>query len=552
MNSNGEGVVAWSRIDDGNPRAEASLFVPPDAIPPPPPPPPPPPVPSAIQPARKIKRGQAVILTAKVAGDVRELRWHFGGKDDPPVVGTVVNGTLDNSVRFRLPQSSFRVSVTAVGPGGARSYSRTFATPKPPTAGDAGRVARALKREKPAPVFAVADTKNLIGKGTGCSPTTIWSGEQKMAGCFEPIERLADIPVRRRASSDAIAERAEPRLAEHRADAEGHPADRRLRRQGQGDPERHLPRHPELGVEPRRVPAGQDARGRTGVAAGRRRVVRPQGRLQPEARPEEGEDPARQAPQPAEASQPRRPRAHRRLERRSRQGGGDGHGEPQVPAVDQEGGRSDLESGDPARHPRSRDRRRGAGRADRRRRRLVEGRAVPDPVPARARPVGRPGQGLRDRGRVPRHDPPEGRRDAQERRSGLCRRHAPVPAARAGAVHRREPRAGRLRTRAAPDADQRHRAYRRRRAAEARRPHPDGVPGLADPVHPRPQRGGQRLSAPPLRGAVHPDDARRERGRDPGAAGRGRDEARRAPICSTSSPTTPRSAAASAPSSSES
>ena len=36
-----------------------------------------------------------------------------------------------------------------------------------------------------------------------CSPISIYSGKQKVSGCFKPVEKLADIPAREKGRSSS-------------------------------------------------------------------------------------------------------------------------------------------------------------------------------------------------------------------------------------------------------------------------------------------------------------------------------------------------------------
>ena len=111
INANGEGVAVWSQLGgDGTDQiVHVALLTPTkptasgEIIPlPPPPPPPPPPLPTSIQVARKVARGDAVVLTANVSGPVTSLQWSFGTKGEPKIVSTAgANGRVPLSVRLR-------------------------------------------------------------------------------------------------------------------------------------------------------------------------------------------------------------------------------------------------------------------------------------------------------------------------------------------------------------------------------------------------------------------------------------------------------------------
>jgi hypothetical protein len=234
LNVNGEGVAVWARVDPdrGGHVVQSALLVPREAPPgfsapiprPPPPPPPPPPLPSEIELARPLKRGDAVVLTAKVGGPVTAIQWAFGTKDEPKIVETAgPNGQVPRSVRLRHPNRTFTAVLTAYGPGGARSFKRTFTTLKPPNSPEAQRVLAGLEKSKAAPVFATGDAAGLIGtpssaarasrrgrsprahKSAACSATKVWSGKQKVESCFKPIEKVADIPAREKGAVKALA-----------------------------------------------------------------------------------------------------------------------------------------------------------------------------------------------------------------------------------------------------------------------------------------------------------------------------------------------------------
>lgn len=206
VNENGDAVAVWARSDGQNQRALATFGVPPgQPLPPPPPPPPPPPNPSAIQPARKMQRGEAVVLRADVSGAVDRLEWDFSFRN-PRIVGTVADGALQRSVRFRPPAGKrFTVTVKAIGPGGSDSFTRSFTAPRAPEDVQADRVRRALSRTDDAPVFAVGTPDVLTGRSGSCGPVTVISAQLELDGCMRPVDALADIPGAERGVLDPLA-----------------------------------------------------------------------------------------------------------------------------------------------------------------------------------------------------------------------------------------------------------------------------------------------------------------------------------------------------------
>ena len=222
MNAGGEAVAAWSQGDgSGNLVVKVSLLIPrpddPEApvIPEPPPPParPKPAVPSLIELARPLGRGQATVLTLK-AGDAGtsstsdgadKLDWGFGTQNEPPVTGEIAGGKLERSVRLRLPERSFTAKVEANTPDGVRTFTRTFTAPSLPETGDTGKVLAGLKKVATPPVFAIGATDTLTTVSKTCSQMKVWSGEQKTSGCFKPIEDLADVPARERGALHEVA-----------------------------------------------------------------------------------------------------------------------------------------------------------------------------------------------------------------------------------------------------------------------------------------------------------------------------------------------------------
>ncbi len=232
FNSEGEGVAVWARTGSESDYVVQAAQVTPRGptpsgviIPPaPPPPPPPPPIPSEIALARPLDRGDAIVLTAKVDGPVSALEWRFGTKNEPKIVATAgANGQVPRSIRLRHPDRSFAATVIAYGPGGSRVFRRTLVQPKDPTSGSATAVLRGLDRANASGVFAVGDAAGLIGGASAsrasrrargprvkasasCSPISIFSGQQKVSGCFKPVEKLADIPAREKGAVKQLAD----------------------------------------------------------------------------------------------------------------------------------------------------------------------------------------------------------------------------------------------------------------------------------------------------------------------------------------------------------
>jgi hypothetical protein len=205
VSAGAQAVGVWSRSDGTNLRIQSAFGTPPgQAAPPPPPPPPAPPVPSAIQPAAPFKRGQAVVLTAAVSGLVTRLEWTFSSAS-PKVIGQVVNGQLQSSVRLRPSSRNFTATVKAVGPGGSTTYSRSFLAPKVLNDSDTNKVDAALSRIKAPPVFAVGDAPTLTGQSNKCGNITIFSDKQQLRGCFEPVISLPDIPSPERGVIEPLA-----------------------------------------------------------------------------------------------------------------------------------------------------------------------------------------------------------------------------------------------------------------------------------------------------------------------------------------------------------
>jgi hypothetical protein len=198
VNSGGEAVAAWAVFDGENLVVQVSLLTPRSnpAIPPPPPPPPRPKAaqPSVIQLARPIARDQAVVLIANVPDGVNKLEWNFDSKDEPPIVGDLQGGELQRTVRLRLPSSAFTARLHTTGPDGTHDYARSFSSLKPSPSKETAEVQNGLKKSPTPPVFAVGAKDTLTGQSDQCSPASVWSGQQKISGCFKPIEKLVDIP----------------------------------------------------------------------------------------------------------------------------------------------------------------------------------------------------------------------------------------------------------------------------------------------------------------------------------------------------------------------
>ena len=176
---------------------------------------PPPPLPSAIEISRKLEPGGPLVLTAKVEGAADEVRWDFGQPGQPPVVGKVVDGKLQNSVRARLLDRTLTVRATVVGPGGSTTFTRKITQRKLPSDGAAGKAGDAVNRVKPDPVYAVSTLENLVGTAakassarvrtraaqTGCAPTVIWSGSRRPRAASSRSRTSATSRGRRRARS---------------------------------------------------------------------------------------------------------------------------------------------------------------------------------------------------------------------------------------------------------------------------------------------------------------------------------------------------------------
>jgi hypothetical protein len=198
VNSGGEAVAAWAVFDGSATVVQVSLLTP-RSDPAIPPPPPPPPRPAPLQPvvidlARPIARDKAVVLIANVPAGVDSLKWDFDSKGEPDIEGKVEGGELQRTVRLRLPSSAFTARVHTTGADGINHYSRSFTSLKPSPSKETTEVQAGLAKSGAPPVFAVGKKETLTGESGACAPSTIWSGEQKMSGCFKPMEHLPDIP----------------------------------------------------------------------------------------------------------------------------------------------------------------------------------------------------------------------------------------------------------------------------------------------------------------------------------------------------------------------
>ena len=193
----GNAVAAWIRQGANDalqfvagitppPPAPGAPVVPPVVVPPPPQPQPP--VPSAIQLARPMTSDDATVVTVSVTGDIDRLVWSVPGNSN--AVGRVVGGVLQRSVRFRAPHGAFGVKVTAIGPGGSKTFSRSFSGPRQPN-DDIGE--KLLEHVRDA-VVATGTEAVLTGKSTRCGPVTVDAGDHELSGCFEPAQELGDIP----------------------------------------------------------------------------------------------------------------------------------------------------------------------------------------------------------------------------------------------------------------------------------------------------------------------------------------------------------------------
>jgi hypothetical protein len=163
-------------------------------VPPPsvPPPQPEPPVPSAIQLARPMATGDATVVTVSVTGDIDRLVWSVPGNSS--AVGRVVGGVLQRSVRFRAPHGAFGVKVTAIGPGGSKTFSRSFSGPREPS----DDVGQKLLQHVHDAVVATGTETVLTGTSARCGPVTIDAGDHELSGCFKPAQELENIPFAQR------------------------------------------------------------------------------------------------------------------------------------------------------------------------------------------------------------------------------------------------------------------------------------------------------------------------------------------------------------------
>ena len=202
VSGSGEAMAVWSHTDGDALRAEAAYGHVKTIAPPPvvvPPPPPPAPTVSAIATARPLASGKPAILTLKFNGPVDRLEWKIG--DNPTMVALPVNGQVPTSIRARTPLGSFKVSVTAVGPGGGGQFTRSFNAPNNPT--DA--TSRKVKVPSSVAVQAVGKEDVLLGKTAACGNLQITAKTQRYEGCFRPIDGIADIPAGERGVLDPLA-----------------------------------------------------------------------------------------------------------------------------------------------------------------------------------------------------------------------------------------------------------------------------------------------------------------------------------------------------------
>ena len=146
-------------------------------------------------------------------------------------------------------------------------------------------------------------------------------------------------------------------------------------------------------------------------------------------------------------------------------------------------------------------------RADQRGHRSPGRDGLPDRLlqgPARA--VARTGQGVHPRWRVPGHDSSQRRRHDHERRSGVRRGDAVLPATRHHALPRLADGEHRLRDRLEPDSVHRQHETGGGRALRDRRPAVPGVPQRSRALHPQSGGGGAGLPGQLLRPEVHASD----------------------------------------------
>jgi hypothetical protein len=216
VSSAGQAVGTWQRYDGSELIAQSGIGTPPESKPPPPPPPPPPPIPQAINAAAPFERSKAIVLTATVKGNATQLVWDFSGPN-PKINAGIVDGHLERSVRLHPTTRELMVKVTAIGPGGSETYSRTFELPKPLSDSNSVQAQRAVDDLNAPPVFAVGDAQDLVGTGgaadhaaadggasahaaadTGCGKITVYSAAETISGCLRPANVLNNIPARER------------------------------------------------------------------------------------------------------------------------------------------------------------------------------------------------------------------------------------------------------------------------------------------------------------------------------------------------------------------
>jgi hypothetical protein len=191
----GQTVAIWQMVDTNSSQiAEASFGTPPESSPPPPPPPPPPPIPSAIIADTQLQVGKPAVFTVKITGDVNRLQWKLGY--------STFTGYGQDSIRFTPTDRTFTLSVTAIGPGGSRTYSRAFTIAKASTDRDAVAVRQALSGTPT--VFGIGDAQTLLGH-TACGAVTVYSGQQQVSGCMRPINLLSDVPAQERGAIQTMA-----------------------------------------------------------------------------------------------------------------------------------------------------------------------------------------------------------------------------------------------------------------------------------------------------------------------------------------------------------
>ena len=118
------------------------------------------------------------MLTLSVGGDVTSIEWKVA--DSPTVVGRVVNGSLQKSIRLRTRAGNWSVTVHASGPGGTTSFTRAFNGARNPNDAAAQQVKFSSQA---ADVIAVGDANVLASKTAGCGALTIFAKSQQYSGC---------------------------------------------------------------------------------------------------------------------------------------------------------------------------------------------------------------------------------------------------------------------------------------------------------------------------------------------------------------------------------